>query len=238
MGSVALVTGAAHGIGLEVCRQLVSEGWTVYLSARSLNKATDAAATIGSATGVVRPLALDVTDPAGIDAAQRVVDTESGRLDVLINNAAAYADWQEVASAAKLDRAREVIETNLMGAWRTTQAFLPLLRRGNSPRIVMVASGAGSHADPQFGLATNPGSATYAVSKAALLALTSKLAVELAPEHIDVNAACPGLTATAPGMEAMGARPVADGARSVVLVAKLPVGRTGEFLRDGSPVPW
>lgn len=133
-----------------------------------------------------------------------------------------------------------VLETNLFGAWRMTHAFLPLLRMSAHGRVVNVSSGAGSHGDASFGLTTNNGaSASYGISKAALNALTVKFAVELADSGVLVNAACPGLTATAPGMEAMGARPVADGARSIVWAATLPDdGPTGGFFRDGQLLAW
>ena len=102
-----------------------------------------------------------------------------------------------------------------------------------------MSSGGGSHGDSQFGLATGPGSTSYGVSKAALNAFTTKLAVELKETGILVNAVCPGFTATAPGMEAMGAQPVSKGASSIVWGAVLPDdGPTGGFFRYGQPVPW
>ncbi len=161
-------------------------------------------------------------------------------VDVLVNNAAAYVDWSETALTADLESARAVFETNLFGAWRVCQAFVPLVRRSVHGRIVNVASGAGSHGDADFGLTTNRGSvASYGISKAALNALTSKLAAELEGTGVLVNSACPGLTATAPGMEAMGARPIPEGAASVVWAATLPDGGpTGGFFRDGKPLPW
>jgi NAD(P)-dependent dehydrogenase (short-subunit alcohol dehydrogenase family) len=105
---------------------------------------------------------------------------------------------------------------------------------------VNVSSGAGSHRDDQFGLAKRGGTAaSYGISKAALNALTSTLAAELADTPILVNAVCPGLTATWPGAEAMGARPVAEGAASVLWAATLPDdGPTGELRRDGRLLPW
>ena len=159
---------------------------------------------------------------------------------MLINNAAAYVDWGETASAADLDAAVGALSTNLLGAWRTTQALLPLLRRSEHPRIVNVSSGAGSHGDEQFGLARRGGAAaSYGVSKAALNALTSTFAAELAGTPVLVNAVCPGLTATWPGAEQMGARPVAAGAASVVWAATLPDdGPSGGFFRDGRPLAW
>jgi NAD(P)-dependent dehydrogenase (short-subunit alcohol dehydrogenase family) len=117
---------------------------------------------------------------------------------------------------------------------------LRLLRRSDHPRIVNLASGAGSHGDESFGLGRRQGAAaSYGISKAALGALTSTFAAELATTGVLVNAVCPGLTATYPGAEAMGARPVVDGAASVVWAVTLPDGGpSGGFFRDGQPLPW
>jgi NAD(P)-dependent dehydrogenase (short-subunit alcohol dehydrogenase family) len=234
---VVLVTGASRGIGLEVARQLSDSGHRVLASARDQIRADEAA---GSLPSPGRGVALDVTDDASVAAAVRDVSRHEGRIDVLVNNAAAYVDWAELPSAADLDDARRALETNLFGAWRVTAAFLPLIRDAAHPRIVNVSSGAGSHGDPDFGLTTNGGAATsYGVSKAALCALTSRFAAELGGTGVLVNAVCPGLTATWPGAEDMGARPIAEGARSVTWAATLPDdGPTGGFFRDGRPLPW
>jgi NAD(P)-dependent dehydrogenase (short-subunit alcohol dehydrogenase family) len=228
---VVLVTGSAKGIGREVARQLTERGETVIVSARDGTRARQVADELGA-----RAVELDVTDDASVAAAAGAI----GELDVLVNNAAAFVDWSEMASAADLATAREVIDTNLLGTWRVTQAMLPLLRRSAHPRIVMVSSGGGSHADEQFGLTRRGGAAaTYGISKAALNALTATLAAELASTPVLVNAVCPGLTATWPGAEEMGARPVADGAASVLWAATLPDdGPRGGFFRDGEPLGW
>jgi NAD(P)-dependent dehydrogenase (short-subunit alcohol dehydrogenase family) len=228
---VVLVTGSAKGIGREVARQLTERGETVIVSARDGARARQVADELGA-----RAVELDVTDDASVAAAAGAI----GELDVLVNNAAAFVDWSEMASAADLATAREVIDTNLLGTWRVTQAMLPLLRRSAHPRIVMVSSGGGSHADEQFGLTRRGGAAaTYGISKAALNALTAMLAAELASTPVLVNAVCPGLTATWPGAEQMGARPVADGAASVLWAATLPDdGPRGGFFRDGEPLGW
>jgi NAD(P)-dependent dehydrogenase (short-subunit alcohol dehydrogenase family) len=228
---VVLVTGAAKGIGREVARQLVGSGETVIVSARDAARAQAVADELGA-----RALTLDVTDSGSVAAAAG----ELNELDVLINNAAAFVDWAEMGSAADLDTARAVLDTNLLGTWRVTQALLPLLRRSAHPRIVMVSSGGGSHGDEQFGLTRRGGAAaTYGISKAAVNALAATLAAELADTPILVNAVCPGLTATWPGAEEMGARPVGDGAASVVWAATLPDdGPRGGFFRDGRPLAW
>jgi len=237
---VALVTGAARGIGLEVCRALAAHGMTVVLSARDGDRAAAAAAVLAGDGLDVRPLALDVTDADGVAAAAEALRADPGRLDVLVNNAASFAPWDETPSAADLDGARALMEVNLFGAWRVTQALLPLLRESPSARVVNVSSGAGTRADPLSGLGAHGGAAvSYGVSKAALNALTTQMAAELAGTGVLVNAVCPGLTATSPGMEATGARPVPEGAASVVWVASLPDdGPTGGLFRDGRILPW
>ena len=236
---IALVTGAGHGIGLEVCRQLAGLGWTVVLTARGLDRAREAAAAIGETLGKIHPRALDVSVDASARALAADLGWALGRVDVLVNNAAAPGDWSETAGTADLRAAHAAFEANFFGPWRVIQAFLPLLRRSRRARIVNVSSGAGSYTDAEFGLATNPGAVSYSASKAALNALTVKLALELLEERILVNAVCPGLTATSPGMEEIGARPVEQSAASVVWAATLEDGGpTGGLFRDGRVLGW
>lgn len=179
--AVALVTGAGQGIGLEVARQLAERGMTVLLTARSQEKAENAAKELVEAGLDVRAGALDVTDEGSVRELAARVESEFGRLDALVNNAAAFVDWSETALSADLESARRVFETNLFGTWRVCQAVAPLVRRDRGHgRIVNISSGAGSHGDLRFGLTTGSGSvASYGISKAAINALTSKLAAEL-----------------------------------------------------------
>lgn len=240
-GQTLLITGASGGIGEEVARQAARRGATVVVSARDAARAGATADRLAEA-GDVRalPVGLDVSDAASVAAAAAALGDDPGRLDVLINNAAAYVDWTETATSADMDDVDRVLRTNLLGPWRMTQAFLPLLRRSAHPRVVNVSSGAGSHGDEAFGLTRRGGAAaTYGISKAALNALTATLAAELASTPIIVNSVCPGLTATFPGAEQMGARPVPEGAASVLWAAQLPDdGPRGGFFRDGVPLPW
>lgn len=238
---LAVVTGAARGIGAEVARQLGQAGFAVLVTARDLDAASAYAAELVADGIEAEPGHLDIGDPASV--ADLAGSLGQRPVAVLVNNAAAFADWSETASAADLDNARQVMETNLFGPWRVTQALLPALERSvatrGSAQVVNVGSGSGSHGDPQFGLSSHPASVSYAVSKAALHALTVKLAGELRDRGVRVDAVDPGLTATAPGMAETGARPVADGARSVVTAALLPADSpTGTFTRDGTPLAW
>jgi NAD(P)-dependent dehydrogenase (short-subunit alcohol dehydrogenase family) len=226
---VAVVTGANRGIGLEVCRQLAARGYSVALGARDLGKGRRAAA--GLADSNVVACHLDVADDDSVHAAAAWITERFGRCDALVNNAAILYDTGSRASTADLDVIHEAMETNLFGAWRTTLALLPLLRRSDAGRVVNVSSEGGSLAS------MGAGTPAYQVSKAALNALTRTLAAELRPAGILVNAICPGWTATDMGGRA--GRPVADGAASVVWGVTLPAdGPSGGFFRDGRPLPW
>jgi len=239
---VAVVTGAgrATGIGYEVCRQLAKAGMTVVLTGREAASVEERARELRAEGLDVRGQPLDVTDGSSIAALSAFLVEAFGRVDVLVNNAAATSVYGENPSTASLDQARAAMDTTLFGAWRVTQALVPLLKKGEHPRVVNVSSGAGSHGDPLFGLTTkNAMGPAYAVAKAALNALTVAFANELRDAKVLVNAVCPGFTATFSGGEAMGARPVSEGAASVVWgVMIADDGPTGGFFRDGKPLPW
>ena len=225
---VVVVTGGNRGIGFEVCRQLSDAGFRVVLGSRDAHQGQAATTRLGHPE--VHAVQLDVDDDASVARAAHWVADHLGRCDALVNNAAIDYDTDQQASMADLDRVHRIVETNLFGAWRTTLAFLPLLRRSDSPRIVNVSSGAGSVTRMGAG---PPG---YQVSKAALNALTRTLAAELEHDNILVNAVCPGWTATDMGR---GGRSVRDGAASVVWAVRLPdAGATSGFFRDGQPVAW
>jgi NAD(P)-dependent dehydrogenase (short-subunit alcohol dehydrogenase family) len=228
---IALVTGANRGIGLELVRQSAREGFTVILGSRDADKGKAAAAGLGDGGLDVHVRAIDVADAASVEALGKSLADDFGRLDVLINNAAIdYDPWQSGVEA-DLGVVREALETNLLGAWRTTQACLPLLRRPGSARIVNVSSGAGALTD------MGAGAPAYRVSKTALNALTRILANELRGDGILVNAVCPGWVAT--DMGGPGGRPVADGAASVMWAVRIPDdGPTGGFFRDGRRIDW
>jgi len=215
------VAGASRGIGREVCRQLSDLGYAVVAGVRDLAKAPPG----------LDLCALDVASDESVAAAAAWVAERHGRCDVLVNNAAILYDTWARASSADVAEVRAALETNLFGAWRTTLAFLDLLRRSPRPRIVNVSSEGGSLTSMRGG------TPAYRVSKAGLNALTRMLAAELRPDGILVNSVCPGWTATDMGEH--GGRPVQAGAASVVWAATLPDdGPAGGFFRDGRPLPW
>jgi NAD(P)-dependent dehydrogenase (short-subunit alcohol dehydrogenase family) len=228
---IALVTGANRGIGLEVVRQLAQRGMTVILGARDLEKGEEAAERLTNERLSVFARRLDVTDHDSINCLAAEVEREFGRVDVLINNAGIHYDNWQRATNASMDTAHEAMETNLFGAWRVAQAFVPLVRKSKQGRIVNVSSEAGSLTG------IGAGTPAYSVSKAALNAFTRVLAAELKDTGILVNAVCPGWVAT--DMGGTGGRPIEEGAASVVWAATLQdVDTTGGFWRDGKPLPW
>jgi NAD(P)-dependent dehydrogenase (short-subunit alcohol dehydrogenase family) len=223
---LAVVTGANRGIGFEVAGQLTDRGLDVIVGARDDAQGRAAADRIGADSHQ-----LDVADDRSVAAFAEWLGRRSGRLDVLVNNAAVHYDTGQRAVDADLRVVAEAIEVNLLGVWRTTRALLPLMAAGG--RIVNVSSGAGSFGET----AGAAGVPAYSVTKAAVDMLTVKLAAELDDRRIKVNAVCPGWVAT--DMGGSGGRPVRDGAAGVVWAATLPDdGPTGGFFRDGRRIPW
>jgi len=232
--SIALVTGANKGIGRQIAGQLADAGLIVYVGSRDAARGERAVAEIG---GDSRPLVLDVTDAAGIEAAAHQV----GALDILVNNAgisggAATADQEDAGAFHR------IYATNVFGVVAVTNAFLPALRRSAHPRIVNISSGTGSLAWSTGAQFPHRGSyAAYRSSKAALNALTVYYAHALAEDGIKVNALAPGLRRT--GLNATAAASdgdPAEAAAGAVRLALLPDdGPSGGFFSwDGTPVPW
>ena len=245
---IALVTGANQGIGHQIAKDLVAEGLTVLVGSRNLENGRKAAHAIGTNAHAIQ---IDVVDKASIAAAAERIGKDFARLDVLVNNAGISKIGQPKGavedivksgriSSASLDDIRTLYETNVFGVIAVTQAMLPLLRKSKAARIVNVSSGVGSltrtlgpggeHLRSIFGM--------YSASKTALNAVTVGLALDLAPEGIKVNAACPGYTKTALN-NFMGTRTVEEGAREPVRLALLDDnGPTGSYSNDDGPLPW
>jgi NAD(P)-dependent dehydrogenase (short-subunit alcohol dehydrogenase family) len=231
VGLIALVTGANRGIGRETARQLAAKGYEVILGARDEAKARAAAEELSGEGGAVRPVVLDVSDPASIDAAAAGLAGDPAGLDVLVNNAGIGSDFGVAGAEPDFDAIQRALDTNFFGAYRLTVALLPLLRRSPSPRVVNVSSGMGGITEMG---GWSPG---YRVSKAALNAMTRILSAELAGDGFLVNSACPGFVATDMGAQFGAKKPVEDGAAGIVWLATLPDGGpTGGFFRDGKPL--
>jgi NAD(P)-dependent dehydrogenase (short-subunit alcohol dehydrogenase family) len=242
--TVALVTGANKGIGLEIAAQLAGRGMTVLLAARDAGRRADAIADLrGRGHEDVHPVALDVTDADSVLAAAKDIEARFGRLDVLVNNAGLYGDSaRQRPGGADLAVVRQVFEVNVFAVVAVTDAMLPLLRRSPAARVVNVTSGLGSLTLTSGArVAVRSTTTAYAPSKTALNALTVQYAQELRGDGILVNAASPGLCATdmAETLGLPSDRTAAEGAAIVVRLATLGAdGPTGGVFNDDGPMPW
>ncbi len=194
-----LITGANRSIGLETAKQLSKKGLFVYLGTRDLEKGKAVVKELAeNGFQNISPVEIDVTNPATIVAARNLIQSEQGKLDILINNAGISGAFPQNASDTAIEDIQKVFDTNFFGIISVTQTFLELLKKSESPRISNITSGLGSltlHNDPDWQYyAVKP--ASYITSKAALNAYTIVLAYELKALPFKVNVIDPGYTAT------------------------------------------
>ena len=227
----ALVTGANKGIGYEVARQLAGKGFQVFVGARNRDAGQKAVAKIAEEGGKAIFLQIDVADHASVTAAALEFAKAAGHLDVLLNNAGIIVDGDDAILEISDELLRKTLETNTLGALRVTRAFVPLLKKSKAPRVINVSSGGG-----QLTGGADGWSPAYCISKTALNAVTSQLAIAL-PKSA-VNSVCPGWVRTDMGGQGA-ARSVEEGADTIVwLAADAPQKLTGKFLRDRKEIPW
>jgi NAD(P)-dependent dehydrogenase (short-subunit alcohol dehydrogenase family) len=248
---IALITGVSRkeGIGYATAEQLGLQGFHVILSARKLEQAEMLARDLAGQGITASAVRIDLLDRESIVNAAKYVKEKFQKLDVLINNAALMLNGSATIQSKDMDELNEEFETNITGTWYVTQQFYPLIAASEHGRIVNISSGAGSYGDPDFGLINFPGPAlskldpypitAYAITKLALNGLTIKMAKEFKADNVLVNAVCPGFTATRPGFDAVGGRPVSESVDGIIWAATLPDdGPTGQFFRDQKPLPW
>jgi NAD(P)-dependent dehydrogenase (short-subunit alcohol dehydrogenase family) len=182
-GTVALVTGAAGGIGQAVVRRLAAEGALV-AAADLAGTAAELTALAGETGGIA--VTADLTDPDQVRAMVAEVDRDLGPVGLLVGNAA-YMTMAPLLEHSEVDWWR-VVDTNLSGTFHLVQAVLPGMRTLGRGRVVVIAS--------EWGVTGWPNATAYAASKAGLIALTKTLGRELGPAGILVNAIAPGVTDT------------------------------------------
>ncbi|HSW05306.1 SDR family NAD(P)-dependent oxidoreductase [Aquabacterium sp.] len=178
---VAVVTGGARGIGLEIGRWFLANGHRVALIDIDGTTLTATATHLDNPARVL-PVHADVADPQQVQAAVEAVARRFGRIDALINNAG-VAVFKPIAETSFAEW-RQVMATNLDGAFLCTQACVPLMRQGGGGSVVNIASISGLRASTLR--------VAYGTSKAALIHLTRQQAVELGTVGIRVNAIAPG----------------------------------------------
>ena len=206
---VAVVTGAANGIGLATAAHLWERGWQVVLADLDGQRAEKERATLDPTGRESLAVEIDVAATDAVEAMVAAVRERFGRIDALVNNAGqpAAAPVAELTDAAW----HAALEVNLSSTLRCCRAALPALRASSAPAVVNMASAAAV-----VGMA---GRAGYAAAKAGILSLTRVLAVEWAGYGIRVNAVAPGYVATAGFEQRMGAK------RGSELAAQVPLGR-------------
>jgi NAD(P)-dependent dehydrogenase (short-subunit alcohol dehydrogenase family) len=226
-----LITGANKGIGHEVARELAAKGFHVFVGARNAKAGRKAAEEIAKKGGKATFLEIDVADNDSVTTATREFSSVEDHLDVLVNNAGIIVDGDSAILEISDDLFRNTLETNTLGVLRVTRAFVPLLSKSKSPRVINVSSGGG-----QLTGGADGWSPAYCISKTALNGVTSQLATAL--PKFAVNSVCPGWVRT--DMGGQGAtRSVEEGADTIVwLAADAPQKLTGKFLRDRKEIPW
>jgi NAD(P)-dependent dehydrogenase (short-subunit alcohol dehydrogenase family) len=237
--TIALVTGANKGIGYAIAAGLGALGWSVGVGARDERRREDAVAKLRAAGAHTFGVPLDVTDDGSAKTAARLIEERAGRLDVLVNNAGVAGGWPDQPTTVTPESMRAVVEANVIGVVRVTNAMLPLLRRSAHPRIVNQSSHVGSltlQTTPDLDLGGISGA--YAPSKTFLNAVTIQYAKELAGTSILINNACPGYVATDLN-NSSGTSTPEQGAAVAIRLATLPDdGPTGQQFDADGPVPW
>jgi len=236
MHRTAFVTGGNRGIGFEACRALGQAGLSVVLAARDRALGQRAVTELARAGVVdVRLEHVNVADEVSVHACASRLKGAGVRVDVLVNNAGVYPSGDILAADASAagSAMEEGMAVNFWGAFWCCQAFVPGMVKRHYGRVVNVSSGYGSFGE---GL---EGPAAYSISKAALNALTVKLAQEI-PAGVDVkvNAVCPGWVRTRMGGPEADLEP-AESVDTIVWLATLPAdGPSGGLFRDREPLPW
>lgn len=250
---VALVSGANTGVGFQIAKALVENGYTVYAGSRDIQKGQAAVEQLGASAIAVQ---LDITDNESIRTAVKTIEDKTGYLTLLVNNAAVShagvpgRTMEEVlgsqrASIVPIDELKTVWETNVFGTLALTQACLPLLQKAAKARIVTVSSALGSltiNANPDYPYRSNF-DAAYGASKTALNGIFLSLAIDLADTEITVHLVSPGFTATALN-NFQGTDSVEEGSKEPIRVAlaeDLPTGSfTGpaNFSGENNILPW
>jgi NAD(P)-dependent dehydrogenase (short-subunit alcohol dehydrogenase family) len=230
--TIALITGANRGIGLETARQLAGRGFHVVVAARDETSGREAVESITATGGQASFLSLDVSNSDSIRSAATQFTAIADHLDVLINNAAIYPDEGLTIQTIPRVQMDQTFQTNVFGPLEVTQAFLPYLRKSKAGRIINVSSGYGQ----LDGMSPNVPS--YCLSKFTLNGLTIMLAEALKTDGIAVNSMCPGWVRTRMG-GANAERSVEQGADTAVwLAAEAGHELTGKFFRDRGEIEW
>ncbi|MFZ2358268.1 MAG: glucose 1-dehydrogenase [Anaerolineae bacterium] len=184
---VAIITGASRGIGESIAAAYAQAGAAVVLTSRKIENVGPVAEAIRGAGGRAIAIAAHAGDERAAEAVVQAALAEFGRVDILVNNAAANPHFGPLltAEASHFDK---IFEVNVKGYFFMVKAVAPAMQAQGAGKIINMASIAGINPGPMMGV--------YSVSKAAVIMLTKALAAELAPANIQVNAIAPGFIKT------------------------------------------
>jgi NAD(P)-dependent dehydrogenase (short-subunit alcohol dehydrogenase family) len=223
---VAVVTGSSSGIGYETALTLARNGFLTYATMRNLSKSDNIKSVTNKEKLPIRTNQLDVTDDVSVNNAIRTIVSETGRIDVLVNNAGyglvgAFEDLS-------IQEIKDLYETNVFGVVRVTQAALPTMRRQQSGIIVNVSSGAGI-----FGY---PGGSSYVSTKFALEGLSESISYELEPFGIKVVLIEPGFIKTNFGNSMVVAKRAQNPSSPYSQMMQKISANSNQLANNGSPV--
>ena len=187
-GRVAIVTGAAQGIGRRIAEFLAEDGATVVVADIQDEKANEVAAELRAQGHEASAVPVDVSDRASAEAMVAATLERYGTVDVLVNDAGIDAPPGPAWEITE-DHWRQVLDTNLSGSWWCARAVIPHMKERRSGRIVFISSGSARIGEHDISVA-------YNASKAGIVGLTIGLSVHLEPFNILVNAVAPGPTGT------------------------------------------
>ncbi|MHB8870242.1 MAG: SDR family NAD(P)-dependent oxidoreductase [Thermoleophilia bacterium] len=189
-GKVCLVTGSSGGLGRAFCHALAADGAVVAAAGRSLERLRPLLADLSATTAASHmAVGLDIGSWESVEAGVRQVESDLGRVDVLVNNAAAYGDLTRAPFwELPIEEWDRVLATNLRGPMLVSRAVAPGMRARGSGHIINIASATFWSGSANW--------AHYVASKGGLIGLTRVMAKELGPDGISVNAVAPGFTLT------------------------------------------
>ena len=237
----ALVTGGNKGIGFAICKGLLDKGFYVFLAARDVEKGKKAVDKLSSDSNSVQLIQLDVTDDESIKSAVENVSQQTDSLDVLVNNAGIYPDLRGSQQGVNIltvsrDLLTQAMNTNAFSPIQITQAFLPLLEKADSSKVINVSSGNGQINGGSVGISANVPS--YSLSKLALNGATILLADALKSESIAVYAVCPGWVKTDMGGDCAPRTPEQGADTAIWLATEATTEGSGKFFRNRTEQPY
>jgi NAD(P)-dependent dehydrogenase (short-subunit alcohol dehydrogenase family) len=227
-----LITGANRGLGLEFARQYLADGWQVYAACRDPDSASELRRLADASDAKLQILALDVTDPASVQAA--AAELKGQTIDLLLNNAGIGGPRDQTIGNIDYEAWAKVLDVNTMGPLRVSEAFVDHVAQSERKLIVTITSGMGSLADN-----TSGGAYAYRSSKAAVNMVMRSLAIDLAPRGITCVVINPGWVRTDMGGPQATLTPAESVTQLRRLIETLEPAQSGKFFNyDGREYAW